>query len=361
MATRRLVALDALRAIAVLLVLGRHVIDPDTGMPDALARVLDAWHEFGWFGVDLFFVLSGFLVSGLLFHEYQKYGEIQPLRFLGRRGLKIYPGFYVLFLFTIVWQGRAASISQYVSEAVFTQNYFGHVWNHTWSLAVEEHFYIGLVVLLFFTTRRRSGPDPFRWLPAFTLAVAITVLALRTLRYLRAPGGMLLLPTHLRIDALLFGVLLSYAWSFHRSWIEAFVERWRWLIAGGSLALLIPSLAIPVKDSFVVNTIGLTMNYVGFGGIVLLAVMLGERARAFNTVASPLARMGFYSYSIYLWHMPVSHMCKTYVTPRLGNPASVAIYFVAAIVVGIAAAKLIEVPVLKLRDRWLPSRVASAT
>jgi len=64
-AASRLAALDVLRAVAVLLVLGRHFRNIEYGMPPALAAVLRPWHSFGWIGVDLFFVLSGFLVSGL--------------------------------------------------------------------------------------------------------------------------------------------------------------------------------------------------------------------------------------------------------------------------------------------------------
>jgi peptidoglycan/LPS O-acetylase OafA/YrhL len=82
--------LDILRAIAVLLVLGRH----------EHANAL--WRRCGWVGVDLFFVLSGFLISGLLFSEYKKRGRLDLPRFYIRRGLKIYPSFYVLILATFL-------------------------------------------------------------------------------------------------------------------------------------------------------------------------------------------------------------------------------------------------------------------
>src|SRR6476620_3973805 len=78
----RLTELDFLRGVAVILVLfGHHYLISYTG-------------TMGWIGVDLFFVLSGFLVSGLLFSEYKKFGDIDPKRFLIRRGFKIYPAFY---------------------------------------------------------------------------------------------------------------------------------------------------------------------------------------------------------------------------------------------------------------------------
>src|SRR5437762_8327462 len=87
----RLRQLDFLRGIAVLLVLFRH---------DALTEFL---YKIGWVGVDLFFVLSGFLVSGLLFSEFIKYGNIKPGLFLIRRGFKIYPLFYTFLLVTVIF------------------------------------------------------------------------------------------------------------------------------------------------------------------------------------------------------------------------------------------------------------------
>src|ERR1700675_1801152 len=79
---------DVLRGVAILLVLGRHYD----------YRYIRIWHSIGWAGVDLFFVLSGFLISGLLFSEYKTRNSISFKRFFIRRGLKIYPAFY-LFLF----------------------------------------------------------------------------------------------------------------------------------------------------------------------------------------------------------------------------------------------------------------------
>jgi peptidoglycan/LPS O-acetylase OafA/YrhL len=83
----RLRQLDALRGVAILLALGEH------------RYVSDVWTRVGWTGVDLFFVLSGFLISGLLFNEHTRFGAIRFGRFFMRRGLKIYPGYYVLLAY----------------------------------------------------------------------------------------------------------------------------------------------------------------------------------------------------------------------------------------------------------------------
>src|SRR5271168_36950 len=95
LAAGRLRQLDVLRGVAILLVLGRHLDSVPTDAPGAIQSAFDLWMRAGWIGVDLFFVLSGFLVSGLLFREYARYGDVRAGRFLLRRGLKIYPAFYV--------------------------------------------------------------------------------------------------------------------------------------------------------------------------------------------------------------------------------------------------------------------------
>jgi peptidoglycan/LPS O-acetylase OafA/YrhL len=95
--------LDILRCVAVVLVLGRH------GVIDGV------WKETGWAGVDLFFVLSGFLISGLLFSEYKKKQSIDLPRFFIRRGFKIYPAFYLMLLTTFL---VAASYGVYVAPGV---------------------------------------------------------------------------------------------------------------------------------------------------------------------------------------------------------------------------------------------------
>jgi peptidoglycan/LPS O-acetylase OafA/YrhL len=97
-------------------------------------------------GVDLFFVLSGFLISGLLFREYIERGKIDLKRFWIRRSLKIYPPFYALLLATAIYSLVKFHhvTSAILGDVFFVQNYLPHVWDHGWTLAVEEHFYLVL-------------------------------------------------------------------------------------------------------------------------------------------------------------------------------------------------------------------------
>jgi peptidoglycan/LPS O-acetylase OafA/YrhL len=357
--SRRLVALDALRAVAVLLVLGNHLTLIEGEPPAAVAALVRPWERFGWFGVDLFFVLSGFLVAGLLFVEHAEHGRIRALRFLARRGFKIYPGFYLLLGATWLWAHGWVPGTRFLAEALFVQNYFPAVWNHTWSLAVEEHFYFFLTLLLWGASRSGAGGRAFRGLPGLCAIVFALVLALRVRAFALFPRGYLLLPTHLRADALLFGVLMSYGWVFHRERVAAAVHRFRWPIGLLSAVLLLPSLLLPLVDNLIVNTIGLTANYLGFGGLVILTVAATARgAPRLDRVLAPLAPIGYYSYSIYLWHMPVALAVRQLGLVRYGWLLAAGVYLVGSLVVGVGAAVAIEMPVLRFRDRVIPSATA---
>src|SRR5438034_2045551 len=165
--------LDVLRAIAVLLVLGHHMDPPDPGVVTSLRVVVDTWHRAGGVGVDLFFVLSGFLISGLLFSEYKRSGRIDFLRFFIRRGFKIYPAYY-FFLFLLAFlRGRPT-----LADLIFMQSYWPYSWGHTWSLSVEEHFYIALPLVLMLSMRF-SRCRNFSWIPYAFPVVLIACLAMR--------------------------------------------------------------------------------------------------------------------------------------------------------------------------------------
>ena len=130
---QRNTGLDLLRCIAVWLVLIRH-------LPNPANAILKTIQVGGWIGVDIFFVLNGFLVAGLLFEEHKKTGNTRIGRFLIRRGLKIYPAFWAMILVTVLVEH--SNVATIVNELLFIQNYRSGLWTHTWSLAVEEHFYL---------------------------------------------------------------------------------------------------------------------------------------------------------------------------------------------------------------------------
>lgn len=135
----RISGLDFVRGVAVILVLFRH------GTYECFIK------DIGWAGVDLFFSMSGFLIASLVIKEYQATGSFDAKLFLIRRGFKIYPAFYVFLICSLLVNAIEHNLSYelrfILAEIFFLQSYLPHVWTHTWSLAVEEHFYFALAIL----------------------------------------------------------------------------------------------------------------------------------------------------------------------------------------------------------------------
>jgi peptidoglycan/LPS O-acetylase OafA/YrhL len=359
---QRSLALDVLRAVAVLLVLGRHLPRP-AGGPDWVRGAFDVWFRGGWVGVDLFFVLSGYLVAGLLFQEYRRHGRLSPGRFLVRRGFKIYPAFYVFLIATLL-VAKATRLPRFgrpavLAEVFFVQNYVPGVWNHTWSLAVEEHFYLLLPLLLVvLLARARHTADPFRPVMMVFVAVAAGLLGLRIATALAYDYHHYrhLFPTHLRIDSLLAGVVLAYVTHFHRALLDRFVRPRRVALIAGGLALLAPAFVFAVEETPAIYTVGLTLFAAGSACLIAGLMATGVPA---NPVVRAVAGVGAHSYSIYLWHMPV----LVWGVPRLGDvsyPLMALVYVAASVAVGVGMARLVELPALRLRDRWFPSRAGGA-
>ena len=350
----RLKQLDALRAIAVLLVMGRHL----TWNP--------VWYRIGWTGVDLFFVLSGFLVSGLLFREYKTSGHIRVLRFLGRRAFKIYPAYYLLLILTVAsrWAfGPPLKWRFAWPDFVFVQSYRVGLWGHLWSLAVEEHFYLLLPAALYLMLRRDTGRgEAFRGVPLLCGLVAMACLGMRIVYALRGAGFdhyKITAPSHLRLDSLAFGVLLSYLWEFRPRVIDAAFRYGGPALLAVSALLLLPDLLLEFDRPFI-YTFGLTLSYLGYGGILLYFL---KRVNANGRIIRALAPLGTYSYTIYLCHLPVAFWSiGHFLSPaslRWGRDATFATYLVVSCGAGVLLAKLVERPGLALRERLLPTNAPS--
>ena len=145
-ATPRRLDLDVVRGLAIVLALGWHFSPSPSGnvVVDALQ-----WpgHRFGWAGVDLFFVLSGFLMGQLVLRERARTGRFDGRRFTARRALRLWPVLYV-FLAVQAVLGADPAGSYLWQNALHVQNYAGTSLTHLWSLAVEEHFYLLLLSLI---------------------------------------------------------------------------------------------------------------------------------------------------------------------------------------------------------------------
>lgn len=342
-------SLDVLRAAACLLVIASHSHFPDR------FPVLQTLGKGGWAGVDLFFVLSGFLVSGILFHEFKTTHSLNIGRFLLRRGLKIYPPFYFFILTTATYltllgnDASFASKERLLTELLFVQNFWPGFWGYTWSLAVEEHFYITVAILVWMVFAFGKRLDGIA-IPVIMIAIAIIALLLRW-RLAQIPFHLKThwFPTQLRMDALAFGVLLAHAWNFRQDWIQRWLFPWRWQLLVAGVGGCMPPFQFEKSQ---LSVLGLTALYLSCGSLLLGLRMVGVPNVPLTRM---IAAMGAQSYSIYLWHGPivwnlVPKMAARFHVEHSLLPAVAGLSL--SIVFGILMAHLVESPILELRDRW---------
>lgn len=366
----RMIQLDVLRGIAILLVLCRHTVLPWSYSGMAMP-VMYHLYCLGWTGVDLFFVLSGFLIGGLLFNEIKHTGKLNVKRFLIRRGFKIWPAYFVFLAFVFVVLAHQSSLKQALHalwpNLVHLQNYFGTVRGPTWSLAVEEHFYLLLpfFLLLVLPYRRADGTMPAIPIAAITLMIVCTTLRILINPHLSLTWENMIAPTHMRIDSLFFGVMLAYFYHVHPKALER-IARHRWLLILVGLALISRFAFVDQLNSPINFTIGFTMLYVGYGCILMAFVhtkpsdgLLGKALS--SPVAAVVAWIGVFSYSIYLWQTDVAEQFTMRLIPHLPHkPLSLlwlmvtVIDMAGAILFGALLSKLIEMPALSVRERLFP-------
>jgi len=204
-----------------------------------------------------------------------------------------------------------------------------------------------------------QASDPFGALPRHFLVWGTLLLVVRCAHAALRPYDHKThsFPTHLRMDSLMFGVVLAYWSAYHRAWLAEAVRRLRWPLAACALGLLVPPFLVDLGQSAYHHTVGFTACYLGSGALLLLVVHAqftpGPLVRA-------AARLGAYSYSIYLWHLAVRLWGVPHLEQALGVqfsflPATAA-YMLGSVLVGVSMASLIENPALALRDRLYPSR-----
>jgi peptidoglycan/LPS O-acetylase OafA/YrhL len=348
-ASRRL-DLDVVRGVAIVLALGWHFSRESSGN-----RVVDAlqWpgHVFGWAGVDLFFVLSGFLMGQLVLRERARTGGFDGRRFTARRLLRLWP---VLYLFLAVYAVLGSDpLGSYLwQNALHVQNYAGTSLEHLWSLAVEEHFYLLLAVLFPLFARRRGSVRP---LVVVLVAVLVGSLALRCVGVATGVSEVQLQwRTHFRVDALAAGVLLAVVRVQAPAAFDRLLRlRWLWAAA---VAAGVGFLATVGKIGALGTTVGFTVAYLTGAAFLLLLHGAAWVPRA-GWLTRPMAALGRYSYGIYIWHVFAAELTLGWL-PGMGyesfGPVAQLTKFGAAIAAGVLTTVLIERPVLRLRERLVP-------
>lgn len=351
--------IDFLRGIAVLLVVFFHY---------PTFKILN---KMGWVGVDLFFVLSGFLVSGLLFREYNKQGSVNISRFLIRRGFKIYPLFYFFILVTFgmrLFHNEALTLKESLGELLFIRNYIGGYWIHTWSLSVEEQFYFFLAVLAFLAVKNN-------WLNRHTkvlLFFGVEAMLCLMMRILTVAGEhtfgrntffndwALHVHTHLRIDSLLFGVFIAWQYNCNQQQFLAFAKRLNnWLLLIFAVCIT-PVFLLPISNPFIA-TVGFTLLYIGFGALLVYCITKANVELNIARIVSPvlfniISNIGVYSYAVYLWHFFVRYYIMQFYIEPLNWPhiIEVVVYIGLSLLLSIFLSKKIEYYFLKIRDKYFP-------
>jgi peptidoglycan/LPS O-acetylase OafA/YrhL len=339
----RRVQLDFVRGIAILMVMAGHFRLPHTGTP------LD-WFEnlaerFGGQGINLFFVLSGFLVGGLLLKEYQATGKIKPGRFLLRRIFKIWPGYYFLILVHVVTHHHPFS-TFFWQNVLNLQNYLGSSLKQTWTLAIEEHFYIVLAFLLAFVASRKW---PARRI--LTLCVALCILAFLSRTITAALGNYegALHWTQNRIDSLLFGVILALLYYM----MPAVYSRMSAGILPLVAAMIVGALCVVFDDNpLLYFGPGLVAIYVAAGAFLLLVNEHSGRLTEWWLYRA-ISWIGIYSYALYLWHSSLLGIGEKIIArypPRIAWPLSLSVQFFGALTIAFVATHVIEWPFLKWRE-----------
>lgn len=343
--------LDIARALAILLAIGWHFNHVETGS-ELFDALLLPGRTFGWAGVDLFFVLSGFLVGGLLFREIQRNGSIDLKNFYLRRILRLWPVMY-LFLFAMLISGFSRFQDFFWQIALNVQNYFRtDSATHLWSLAVEEQFYVifsTLIVLLL------KGKGYIFRLPEILITIILLSPLIRAIGIgLGASHVAIQQQTQYRFDAIAYGVLLAYYYQFRP--VEFSILKSRRLIQWIILVIGVTFLSIFSKSSTVGDVFGYSVSALTSSALLLLFLESGM-ARFVPSISYAMGYVGLISYSLYIWHVPVGRIVEIVMHGRIPIWLMVVLQYVASIVVAAFVTRLIELPIMKLRDRLIPRRV----
>ncbi len=343
-AARRIPSLDGLRALSILLVLFGHLAGTQNFAFSFLDHVPTV--DLASFGVRVFFVISGFLITRLLFEEHARSGTVSLRGFYLRRTLRIFPAFYV-FVAVVLVLDRLGQIALRPGDALaaltYTMNFrptSARAWEvgHLWSLSVEEQFYLlwpAIVLLARPRGARLAAIAAMILAPLLRVAVHVLAPDLRPLISEMFPTVM---------DAIATGALLTCVQGdLSRSAAYTRLLRSPLFALVPIFALVILIAGVP-RPSFA-YPIGETLSNVGIALFVDRAVRFPDTALGRLLDARPLRFLGGLSYSLYLWQQLFLHrkstatICAFPLNLALAGGCALASYY------------LVEQPALRLRSR----------
>ncbi|MES2376470.1 MAG: acyltransferase [Bacteroidota bacterium] len=327
--------IDVFRAIAILAVVTFH-------FNNEIA-------PFGFLGVDLFFVISGTLIGGILIKQFKSGQQINFFKFFFERGFKIWPSYYFfLAAGTLVsfcfYRGSAPDqiiplwdIKRYL---FFYQNYTGAPFHwsfdHVWSLCVEEHFYIMLPILFIIIQRGQSEKQLL--LGAIILTI-FSGIAFKFASFYLTHSKDTYSGTHNRIDALAWGVLLSYIIGYHEEKLRVFKYK-KIIFLAGATALGLSIYYATLNTPFYYKVI--------FHSVVPPCLFLMIMGSYFIDLSKlkVLRFIAYYSYNWYLWH-PLFVLFFVQLFEK--GFAGLTLYLITTFTIAIITTTLIEEPLLNYR------------
>lgn len=351
--------IDGLRAVAVLAVIAYHL-----GW---------SWMPGGFLGVEVFFVVSGYLITSLLVAEHRRHGSISLRGFWTRRARRLFPGLYLTLAATVVaafvlapdalrrLRGDVPAAIAYVSnwwQIIHQDSYFEQAGRppllaHLWSLAVEEQFYlfIPLVALVALPRLRRST------LALIALAVGGASALLMAIRFdAEVDPSRIYLGTDTRLSGLLSGVALALWFTPTRIRADRVGRHAGLLLDGvglaGAAVLLWCFLRVNEFDPFVYRGGFVVVDVATVG---LLIALVHPASRAGRLLGNRVLReIGFRSYLLYLWHWPLFQLTRPGLDLDLPGPVVLVIRLTVLATLTEVSYRLVERPVRRgaLRRRW---------
>ncbi len=375
----RMVGPDILRSLAILLVMLVHL--PLNATPGLLVTV----REYGWLGVDIFFVLSGYLIGTQLFKEVTRTGAVDFKSFYLRRAFRIFPAFFVVLgLYALVPVLRDNPAMQPLWKfATFTVNLGfdpreGNAFSQAWTLAVEEQFYLVLPVLVLFLYRRIGTG----WVLALAGLLMLAGIALRYAIWdiqvgtLVAEGQFrpafatylrdVYYPTYTRLDGLLFGVVLAAARFFKPELCRQYLPP-KVTIPSGLIFVTAALICFvdrgplagqgifPVFQAHLGAVAGFPLISIGIA--LLFCAMLDLEHVLSRWPIPGAALVATLSYSLYLTHKSVFHVMRLVAgEENLQGSFGFVVYLIASFVVAAVLWLCVERTFLLLRDKMLSSK-----
>jgi peptidoglycan/LPS O-acetylase OafA/YrhL len=358
--------LDGLRAIAVIAVLLYHGEW--------------TWALGGFLGVEVFFVISGYLITSLLLAEWRDNGSIDLRHFWLRRARRLLPALFTVVAVTAVvavaflpdeaasLRGDVISALTYVTNWFFIfgeQSYFEAIGRpsmvqHLWSLAVEEQFYL-LWPLLFVGGMKLFGRTAFSWL---VVGASIGSAALMWVLY--TPGAdpsRIYYGTDTRASGLLIGCALAFVWSPWRLRTEITNGARRLLNVLGFVALAALVQMLVGTDEFASSLYRGGFFRLDLVAAIVIAVAVHPAASLGSVLGiAPLRWIGLRSYGIYLWHWPVFQLTRPGIDVSLSGVPLFVVRVAITLVLAELSFRFIEAPIRRgtIGERWRGYRDSSA-